>query len=88
MDPSCVEVVREFETYEWATNAQGAAKDEPVKTNDHGADCTRYLVVRIDGVQEPYASSGEPDRPKADPNETLLNRFQRMREDADFGFDD
>lgn len=38
VDPSCVNVIREFETYVWRDG-----KDEPVKENDHALDALRYL---------------------------------------------
>lgn len=43
IDPCCTNVIRELETYEWATNRDGL-KDEPRKMNDHAMDPLRYLV--------------------------------------------
>jgi len=39
VDPSCVNVINEFESYVWKSG-----KDEPVKENDHALDALRYLV--------------------------------------------
>lgn len=38
VDPGCVNVINEFESYVWRPN-----KDEPVKENDHAMDALRYL---------------------------------------------
>ena len=43
VDPSCVDVIREFESYLWKTG-----KDEPVKTLDHAMDAIRYLIAYVD----------------------------------------
>lgn len=40
----------EIYDYEWARTPAGSNKDEPVKKNDHGCDCVRYLVAHVDGV--------------------------------------
>lgn len=40
VDPSCVNVVNEFESYIWKPE-----KDEPVKENDHAMDALRYLII-------------------------------------------
>ncbi len=39
------QTVEEFPGYVWDTGAGGKIKEEPVKENDHGADCTRYLAM-------------------------------------------
>ena len=39
VDPSCVNVINEMESYVWKTG-----KDEPVKENDHAMDALRYLA--------------------------------------------
>lgn len=43
VDPSCVNVINEFESYIWKQNKDGMGKDEPVKENDHAMDAVRYL---------------------------------------------
>jgi phage terminase large subunit len=50
VDPECVEVVNEFESYIWKPE-----KDEPLKEHDHAMDAIRYLIHLID--------SGENIRP-------------------------
>ena len=42
IDPSCVNVINEFESYQWK-QTRGIEKDEPVKENDHAMDAIRYL---------------------------------------------
>lgn len=42
VDPSCVNVINEFESYVWKPE-----KDEPVKEQDHAMDALRYLVVGL-----------------------------------------
>jgi len=39
VDPSCVNVINEFESYVWRPE-----KDEPIKENDHAMDAIRYYV--------------------------------------------
>ena len=39
IDPSCVDVVNEFESYVWKPE-----KDVPIKENDHAMDALRYLA--------------------------------------------
>ena len=52
VDPSCADMVKEFETYRWAVarsgDAKGAMKDKPVKEMDHSMDALRYGVMHID----------------------------------------
>ncbi len=43
MDPSCVNTINEFESYEWKPE-----KDEPKKENDHAMDAIRYDFA-VDG---------------------------------------
>jgi phage terminase large subunit len=44
VDPSCENVINEFESYVWKEG-----KDEPVKENDHALDACRYFVVDFEG---------------------------------------
>ena len=39
VDPSCINVINEFESYVWKPE-----KDEPVKENDHAMDAVRYFA--------------------------------------------
>lgn len=41
IDPSCVNLISEFESYAWKDN-----KDEPVKEFDHAMDALRYFINR------------------------------------------
>jgi phage terminase large subunit len=43
VDPSCVNVINEFESYVWKKSKDGNGKDEPMKDNDHAMDPLRYL---------------------------------------------
>lgn len=54
VDPSCVNVINEFESYVWKkTTSTGIVKDEPEKQNDHAMDAIRYLVVKVDSTPDP-----------------------------------
>jgi phage terminase large subunit len=46
VDPSCVNLLSEFEGYVWRGGKDGL-KDEPEKTNDHAMDALRYVVARV-----------------------------------------
>jgi PBSX family phage terminase large subunit len=48
VDPSCSNVQREFETYEWRERS-GVRTDEPVKAHDHALDALRYATRYVDG---------------------------------------
>ena len=45
VDPSCVNLIAEFETYAYPENRQ--ERDAPVKANDHCADALRYAVMEL-----------------------------------------
>lgn len=48
VDPSCVNVINEFESYVWKkATGTGIVKDEPNKENDHALDALRYLDNKI-----------------------------------------
>lgn len=53
IDPSCVNLIRGFETYRMKqprgmmTNQETEFKDEPLKKDDHEADAFRYLVMHL-----------------------------------------
>lgn len=42
-----VELIDEFESYQWAENRHGL-RDEPVKAKDHALDALRYAIMGID----------------------------------------
>jgi len=60
VDPSCVNVINEKESYVWKQTTAGTSKDEPVKENDHANDAERYLDDylstggRIEMVDNPF----------------------------------
>lgn len=47
IDPSCVNVLREFESYEWMTTAAGLSKDAPKKESDHAMDALRLACMAL-----------------------------------------
>lgn len=53
VDPSCVNLISEFESYKWKEN-----KDEPVKEYDHGLDAVRYYLpkprIKLEATQVRY----------------------------------
>jgi len=54
IDPSCVNLIAELETYHYPEGAKAGA-DKPVKQNDHAADAARSLVM---GEGEPRPVPG------------------------------
>ena len=44
--PTCTE--DEVEGYVWDTSHGQKRGEQPVKENDHGCDCMRYLVMHVD----------------------------------------
>ena len=44
---NCVNLIREFETYQWLENKQEQTneKETPLKANDHALDALRYFIV-------------------------------------------
>lgn len=53
VDPSCLNVINEKESYVWKQTKTGTSKDEPVKENDHANDAERYLddYLNVGGVE-------------------------------------
>lgn len=47
VEPTCVNVQREVETYEWRERS-GVRIDEPIKAHDHALDALRYAVRYLD----------------------------------------
>jgi phage terminase large subunit len=82
VDPSCENLIREFESYEWAKNKDGL-KDKPVDSNNHALDALRYKCRRVDGVSSFYlAGSGvEPEKKQA-----VVPTFKEMRDDPEWGW--
>lgn len=52
--PTCTE--DEFPSYVWKVNTDGRKLDEPVKKDDHGLDCDRYMVGFLDLVGKARAT--------------------------------
>lgn len=90
VDPSCENLIREMETYQWKPNKP---KDEPVKAHDHACDALRYLVARLD-LSAPFVASVCGDTPVFDAVEALTKpgpkaAFAATREKSpEWGFDD
>ena len=83
IDPCCTNVIRELETYEWATNRDGM-KDEPRKMNDHAMDPLRYLVRWRMEQRGLRVVGSDPDERKA---ENKPKSFAEMRAaDPEWGF--
>ena len=47
INPSSVNLIKEFKAYKWKTDKNGNPLDEPVKFLDHGMDATRYGVQGV-----------------------------------------
>lgn len=45
IDSSCVNTVREYQTYTWDVESQKLGFDKPVKQNDHAVDTDRYCLT-------------------------------------------
>jgi len=90
VDPSCENLIREMETYQWKPNKP---KDEPVKAHDHACDALRYLIARLD-LSAPFFAMTVGERgeelPIADrlASKSVVGSFTEAREaDPDWGFD-
>jgi phage terminase large subunit len=56
--PTCL--AEEIESYLWQEPKEGkAAKEEPIKTDDHGVDAMRYATMYLDGAATPGISGFE-----------------------------
>lgn len=44
--PTCT--VDEYPAYAWKVTTDGRKQDEPVKKDDHGIDCDRYMTMHLD----------------------------------------
>ena len=47
VDPSCVNVINEFELYRYPTGGQRDNNDVPVKEHDHSMDALRYAIMEL-----------------------------------------
>lgn len=48
IDPACVNLLAEFESYVWKEHKTTGLKDEPEKANDHAMDALRYGIAALD----------------------------------------
>ena len=46
MDPSCINLVAEFESYRYPDGTR-TESDKPVKDHDHALDALRYAVMHL-----------------------------------------
>lgn len=96
ISPHCVDVINEFETYEYDKNAAGL-KDKPKDAHNHAMDSIRYLLESIDGVGGAYVSdpinigAGNDDRitdkdlePMA--NDEIIDLDEIRRQDPRWGY--
>jgi phage terminase large subunit len=61
VDPGCVNLVAEFESYVYKSGKQ-SENDAPVKANDHALDALRYAVMELSvpvGALEPMSAEWE-----------------------------
>lgn len=78
VSPSCSDLIRELESYEWDYD-----RDEPIKANDHGPDGLRYLIRYLDANTTPMYEVVGSDTSEADARkaETANDMFDRLRAD-------
>lgn len=44
----CINLIREFSSYVWDTNAQKRGEDKPKKEHDHAQDALRYILLSVE----------------------------------------
>lgn len=49
VDPSCVNTIAEFESYQYPSGSAAGERDSPIKANDHCQDVIRYLCLELFG---------------------------------------
>ena len=85
VDPSCENLIREFESYEWAKDKRSdGLKDKPVDQNNHALDALRYGTRHIDGESGFYLAGGKPEPEK---KQAVIPSFAVMRQDSEFGWE-
>lgn len=74
--PTCENLLREFETYEWLSGSSGY-KDQPKKENDHALDALRYAVTYFDGtaIEPKIRVAGSPETTNAFDDERMWRSF-------------
>lgn len=61
VDPSCTNLIREFESYEWKPDTTGKLRDKPRDGNDHGPDAVRYVIAHVDASNEATVTIPDAD---------------------------
>jgi len=76
VSPSCTDLIREFETYEWLSGSSGL-KDQPKKEHDHALDALRYAVAYTDGtsLQPRIRQAGTVEKADAWNDERMWRTF-------------
>lgn len=54
IDPSCVNTIKEYESYQWDAKAQNLGQDKPLKIHDHACDSDRYALY----TSQKFVTSG------------------------------
>lgn len=67
IDSSCVNTIREYQSYVWDDKAQELGVDKPLKQNDHAVDTDRYALTSSDvrnvgGLNANFRHSSVRDR--------------------------
>lgn len=85
VDPSCKELIKEFESYEWDKSDN---KDVPKKVNDHALDALRYGLMYLAAPTGVYVgcADGSPPPEEERHEETAKEFFERKRQDPLWGF--
>ena len=60
IDNSCINTIKEYQTYSWDANQQAKGVDKPIKINDHTCDCDRYAIYTdsLYGMSGVYEKEG------------------------------
>jgi len=82
VDPSCTNLIAEFETYEWAKNLSGY-KDKPKDENNHALDALRYYTQHIDQGPTFYLAGGEAEQEQ---KQATVPTFAERRADSEWGW--
>ena len=81
VDPSCTNLIAEFETYEWAKNLSGF-KDKPKDENNHALDALRYYAQHIDQGPSFYLAGSNEHETK----QSTVPTFTLGRADPEWGW--
>lgn len=75
INPTSVNLIKEFQGYKWKQDKNGLPLDEPVKFNDHGMDATRYGIQGVKDVADPMIFVRSKNESTAEVEERM-GRFQ------------